>query len=158
MAKRIDLTGKQFGELTVIRLSDQRSKNNTLLWECLCSCGNKSYILGVSLRAGNYKSCGCKRDEKRNEGARKHEKTDRVDGTRKTALTAKLHKENKSGYKGVRWVESRKKWNAYIGFKGKSINLGYFNHINTAIMARIKAEEEYFKPILEDKQDEQQRN
>jgi hypothetical protein len=150
MPKRIDLTGQQFGELSVIKLSDKRNKYNTLLWECLCSCGNTAYVLGASLRAGNYKSCGCKQPIKRDRGARQHEETDRVNGTRKTALKAKLHKGNKSGHKGVTWMDSRQKWKAYIGFKGKQITLGYFENKEDAIKARQQAEEIYFKPILED--------
>jgi hypothetical protein len=150
MPKRIDLTGQQFGELGVIKLSDKRDKYNTLLWECLCCCGNTAYVLGASLRAGYYKSCGCKQPIKRDQGARQHEETDRVDGTRKTALKAKLHKGNKSGHKGVTWMDSRQKWRAYIGFKGKQITLGYFDIKEDAIKARQQAEETYFKPFLED--------
>lgn len=150
-SKRIDLTGQQFGDLTVIKLSDKRSEkhNNTLLWECRCSCGNTVYLLGFSLIHGHYKSCGCKRDEKRDKEVKEHIKDDRVDGTRKTALKAKLHKANKSGHKGVIWDKQRNKWRAYIGFKGKSINLGYFEDKEDAIKARQMAEEKYFKPILE---------
>jgi hypothetical protein len=147
--KRIDITGQQFGDLTVIELSDKRSNNGTYLWKCQCICGNIIYVLSTSLRAGYYKSCGCKQEEKRNNGARKHEKIDCIDHTRKTALKAKLHKDNKSGHKGVIWMESRKKWKAYIGFKGKQITLGYYNHKNDAIAARKKAEEEYHKPYLQ---------
>lgn len=150
MPKRIDLTGKQFGDLTVIKLSDKRDKYNKLLWECKCSCGNSAYVPGPSLRAGYYKSCGCKRIKKRDKGARQHEKSDRVDGTRKTALKAKLHVGNKSGHKGVIWLESRKKWRAYIGFQGKQIALGYFDEKEDAIAARKAAEEKYHKPYLED--------
>ncbi|MGC4378234.1 AP2 domain-containing protein [Fictibacillus sp. Mic-4] len=156
-SKRIDLTGQQFGELTVVKLSDQRGTNNTLLWECKCSCGKIVYLQGYSLLHGHYKSCGCKQPIKRDKGVKKHIEQDKVDGTRKTALKAKLHKKNKSGHKGVMWMESRKKWKAYIGFKGKQINLGHFDEKEDAIAARKEAEEKYFKPILEEN-DEQSRN
>lgn len=156
MSKRIDLTGRQFGDLTVIRLSDRRDEkhHNTLLWECRCGCGNTTYVLGSSLRAGYYKSCGCKREKKRDHGAREHEKTDRVDGTRKTALTAKLHAKNKSGHKGVMWNKHRNKWTATIGFRGKQIFLGNYDDKEDAIKARQLAEEKYFKPILEENNNE----
>lgn len=149
-SRRIDLTGKQFGDLTVINLSDRRGQNNTLLWECRCACGNTVYLHSYSLTHGHYKSCGCQQDIKRDTGLKEHIEQDSVNGTRKSSLRAKLHKGNKSGHKGVRWIESRRKWNAYIGFKGKNINLGYFNEKEDAIAARIKAEEKYHKPILED--------
>lgn len=147
-SKRIDLTGKQFGDLKVIKLSDKRGQNNTLLWECLCSCNKVIYLHGYSLMNGHYKSCGCKRALKRDTGIKKHIKNDSVDGTRKSALKSKLHKNNKSGYKGVTWLDSRQKWLAYIGFKGKQINLGYYDNKDDAIKARQKAEEKYHKPYL----------
>src|SRR5690625_3209805 len=147
---RIDLKGKSFGELEVIRLSDKRGNNNTLLWECKCSCGNTIYLHGYSLIHGHYKSCGCKQSKKRDEGAKKHIEKDAIDGTRKSALKAKLHKGNKSGHKGVRWLKNRNKWKAYIGFKGKQISLGYYDDKKDAIAARKAGEEKYHKPYLED--------
>ncbi|MFI2856849.1 HNH endonuclease [Paenibacillus sp. JSM ZJ436] len=149
LPKRIDLTGQQFDELEVICLSDQRNKYNTLLWECRCSCNKIIYVASSSLKAGHYKSCGCKKVEKRDQKVLEHVKRDSVDGTRLTALKAKLHKGNKSGHKGVTWVVARNKWQAYIGIKGKSINLGYFIHKEDAVNARKKAEELYHKPLLD---------
>lgn len=151
MNNRIDLTGQSFGDLTVINLSKKRGKDGTRLWKCKCSCGNVMYLYSYSLRHGHYKSCGCKRVDKRGAGLERHIQSDRVDGTRKSALKSKLHKRNKSGHKGVAWIESRKKWRAYIGYKGKQIALGYFDNKEDAISARLKAEEKYYKPILEEK-------
>ncbi|MEN0648929.1 AP2/ERF family transcription factor [Caldifermentibacillus hisashii] len=154
MGKRIDLTGKQFGDLRVIKLSDKRGQNNTLLWECKCTCENIIYLHGYSLTHGHYKSCGCKHDVKRDTGRDEHIKHDQIDGTRITALKTKTYKNNKSGHKGVTWMESRQKWRAYIGFKGKQKTLGYFETKEEAIEARKKAEEKYFRPILEENNDE----
>jgi len=149
MPKRIDLTGRVFGELQVIKLSDKKTANNTRLWECKCSCGNIVYVPGPSLVHGRYKSCGCKRDDKRDEGLIKHIENDVVDGTRKSALKSKLHKGNKSGHKGVMWNKHRNKWTATIGFKGKQIFLGNFDDKQDAIKARQRAEEEYHQPYLD---------
>lgn len=150
MPKRIDITGQQFVDLQVICLSDRRDNRNVLLWECLCSCGNTIYVSGSSLRAGHYKSCGCKHDIKRDNGVAQHITKDRVSGTRKSALKAKLHVANKSGHKGVKWLEDRQKWRAYIGYRNKNINLGYFADKTKAIEARQKAEEKYHKPHLDE--------
>lgn len=150
MPKRIDITGQLFGELEVIKLSDKRNNKNTRLWECKChACGETTYVLGASLRSGHYKSCGCIRADKRDAGVREHVKRDSVDGTRITSLQAKLHKGNKSGHKGVRWNENRRKWTAHIGFQGKQIALGYFALKRDAISARRVAEEKYHKPYSE---------
>lgn len=148
--ERIDLTGKTFGELEVIKLGDKRGRDGTLLWECRCSCGKTINVYGYSLTHGHYRSCGCMRDIKRDAGVNKHIETDRIDGTRKSALKSKLHKGNKSGHKGIAWVKSRDKWRAYIGYKGKQISLGHFANKEDAINARKKAEETYHKPYLEE--------
>lgn len=57
-AKRIDLTKKVFGRLTVVRCAGT-NKRGHLLWECICNCGEHTTVLGASLRNGQTKSCGC---------------------------------------------------------------------------------------------------
>ena len=57
-SKLIDLTGKQFGELTVLSYAGNSK------WICKCSCGNTREILGSNLRSGASTSCGCKALEK----------------------------------------------------------------------------------------------
>jgi len=60
MSKFIDLTGKRFGFLTVIKLSDKKeNKDSHLKWDCVCDCGNEKSIIGRSLITGATKSCGC---------------------------------------------------------------------------------------------------
>lgn len=57
-----DKTGQKFGHLTVIRLSEKRHpKNNKILWECLCDCGNPEiiYVTTGNLTQGYKTSCGC---------------------------------------------------------------------------------------------------
>lgn len=61
-----NLTGKKFGNLTVVKDSGKRDKNRDVLWKCLCDCGKTCNIRGWSLKSGNTKSCGClKKDELR---------------------------------------------------------------------------------------------
>lgn len=64
MPKLIDLTGRTFGNLTVIkRVKDHITPKGTKIpmWECICNCGNKDPVIvrGDSLRNGSTKSCGC---------------------------------------------------------------------------------------------------
>lgn len=56
MGKFIDITGQVFGELTVIRRSE--NKDGKAAWECLCVCGEKFIAIGTALRAGDNTSCG----------------------------------------------------------------------------------------------------
>jgi hypothetical protein len=57
MGKSIDLTGKQFGRLTVVAKGPQ--KGNKTYWICRCECGATSTPYSGSLRSGRTKSCGC---------------------------------------------------------------------------------------------------
>lgn len=59
MPKLIDLTGKKYHNLLVLRLCDKRTVHRRTVWECLCDCGNKTTVVANSLRTGNTKSCGC---------------------------------------------------------------------------------------------------
>lgn len=67
MSKLIDLTGQQFGRLTVIRRVEDRligkTNRRALAWECKCSCGNTKIVLGEDLKRNKTKSCGCYNSE-----------------------------------------------------------------------------------------------
>jgi len=54
-----DLTGKKFSKLVVIDLAG-RDKFGSLVWDCICDCGNRvASISSHKLRSGRKKSCGC---------------------------------------------------------------------------------------------------
>jgi recombination endonuclease VII len=55
-----DLTGKRFGVLTVVSLSDKRTKTNAKYYNCVCDCGNSFVVRQSSLVTGNTISCGCR--------------------------------------------------------------------------------------------------
>lgn len=57
MGTLIDLTGKKYGKLTVIKKCG--SKDGHALWECVCDCGKKTIVRSGDLRRGKSKSCGC---------------------------------------------------------------------------------------------------
>lgn len=57
--KKIDLVGKRFGKLVVIKPIITENKNRA--WECVCDCGNTKVILGCNLTGGKSNSCGCAR-------------------------------------------------------------------------------------------------
>ena len=59
-AKFVDLTGQEFGSLKVLRYVGN-NKHRQSMFECECSCKNKTRIItmGGSLKNGNTKSCGC---------------------------------------------------------------------------------------------------
>ena len=64
IASKIDLTGRQFGNLIVIKDSGEREKGNgNILWECQCQCENKTILVksSSSLKNRKFLSCGCQK-------------------------------------------------------------------------------------------------
>ncbi len=62
MGKFIDLTGRTFNRLTVLRRGDDyispKGRRNPR-WLCKCTCGRLSLVQTGSLQSGSIKSCGC---------------------------------------------------------------------------------------------------
>jgi hypothetical protein len=59
------MLGERFGRLVVIGQGPNQGKH--LSWLCRCDCGNEKVILGISLRRGATRSCGCLSREKARE-------------------------------------------------------------------------------------------
>lgn len=55
----IDLTGKTFTRLRVIKRDTTKPKGNGAYWICQCECGNIISVRGHSLLSNHTKSCGC---------------------------------------------------------------------------------------------------
>lgn len=84
----VDLTGHQFGELTVVCRNFSHPKITR--WECRCSCGKTSVVAAQSLKAGLTTSCG------------------HVRNAQTSIRTAERNRANSGmnhpGWKGGRWV------------------------------------------------------
>ena len=96
-----DLTGKVFGELTVICEDTERENTSDTYWVCQCSCGNKTSVYGSDLTRGNTKSCG-----------------------RKICSAFKSRKERKSHKKG-----GTKLYTVWTGIKQRCLNPNSDNYI-----------------------------
>lgn len=62
----LDLNGKRFGRLTIIKRVENRilpSGQKRSQWLCKCDCGNYATVLGYMLTSGNTQSCGCLHNE-----------------------------------------------------------------------------------------------
>ena len=66
MGRMIDITGQQFGRLTVLNKAGKDARGE-ILWHCICDCGNTKDILSSNLRKGLTQSCGCLQKEKMKE-------------------------------------------------------------------------------------------
>jgi hypothetical protein len=70
----IDLIGKKFNRLVVIKCAGFTRSNSMYRWLCQCDCGKKIIVRGAHLKNGNTKSCGCLKEEK----AQEYDRTDGV--------------------------------------------------------------------------------
>lgn len=64
MAKLIDLTGRRYGKIVVVGRAEDRvlpSGYKTVMWHCVCDCGNTSIVSGKNLnhKINPTRSCGC---------------------------------------------------------------------------------------------------
>ena len=58
----LDLTGQQFGRLTVLREGQGQEfliGGRRRTWHCKCICGQEVTVLQDSSRSGHTRSCGC---------------------------------------------------------------------------------------------------
>lgn len=144
MAQKINLVGKKFGRLTVIEEAKKHTKSSAAHWLCECECGNRKIVLSHNLRDGQVRSCGCITKERLSELS----KSACFEGTKIIYLNQNKAKNNKTGCKGVSWSRNLKKYHAYITFKGKRYNLGFFDELEDAINARKNAELYYYSPVI----------
>lgn len=145
--KFIDISGKRFGNLVVIKRGDNKILPNGLavtMWECACDCGNKTIVTSANLRKGVTKSCGCKRGKAGKENVNyKHGKSN----TRLYKIWEGMHKRckdvNSKSYKnyGGRGIEICKQWNEYENFEEWALKNGYSDNLT---IDRINVNQGYY--------------
>lgn len=69
MGQVIDMTGKKYGRLTVLKRGEN-TRGGKARWICQCECGNITTVEGTHLRSGNIKSCGCLQKERTSDSCR----------------------------------------------------------------------------------------
>lgn len=134
-----DTTGQKFGMLTVIEELPRRRV------KCICDCGTEKIINKPHLLNGDIKSCGCLQKNIANINKTPY----LVENTNIARIkNTKANSRSKSGIRGVCWDARKEKWRASIGFKCQKIELGNFDEIELATVARKAAEEKYFLPVI----------
>lgn len=135
MKKRIDLTGRQFGDLTVIGKADSDQKGR--FWNVKCVCGNEMTVKQADLKNQRVTNCG-------HAEAVKPAPAKKAPAKKAPAKKAKAAS-NGTGYVGVSQVElkSGTRFKANISVDGKNKHLGTFDTVEEAVAARKEAEELY---------------
>lgn len=135
--------GKRYGHLTIVEDTGKRY-HGSIVYKCLCDCGNDCIALADSLQDGSTVSCGCVNKENRKNIVNLTEGF--IDGTSVTAINGrrKINRNNKSGYNGVSYDSRRKLWVAQLTFQKKKHLIGRFKHKRDAVKARKDAEIIYY--------------
>lgn len=152
--KALDLSGKRFGRLVAIEPTKERV-NTSVIWKCVCDCGNTKKVISSDLIRGLTRSCGCLLKEKSVGNLRgiPREKINVAlglhDGTMESRLIDRPTKANKTGVRGVSFLTQKGKYKASITFKRKYHHLGYFDTLEEAKFARKEAERKIWGKDLE---------
>jgi hypothetical protein len=68
--RRIDLLGRQFGDLEVIEFS--HATDQGAYWKCTCACGKETIKVASKLLKGLSLSCGCAGRKRQRQLVTKH--------------------------------------------------------------------------------------
>lgn len=124
MGTVLEITGKVFGNLTVMRRAGSTNpatgKGRKSLWFCQCTCGRSVTVLGHNLKSGRTKSCGVCPYET-------HGLTDHpLYGVYK-GMKRRCRKKNYNGYKnyGGRGIVVEESFSTFEKFYAWAIGNGY---------------------------------
>lgn len=131
----IDLTGKKYNKLTVLKRV--KDKNKATMWLCKCDCGKKTIVSAGNLKNNHTTSCGCYAIQKKKNKMQKQNpmykhglyntRINRIWNSMKKRCYLKTHQAyNNYGGRGIlvcdEWLN---KENGFINFYNWSMKNGY---------------------------------
>ena len=127
--KKQDLSGKQFGKLTVVSIAERkrdRGGASRIWWKCKCECGNECVIRASALtkKTGFQQSCGCLRHKGNPKHGLYHTRLHKIWSNMKTRCL----NPNSPRYKdyGGRGITICEEWQEdFISFYSWAIEHGY---------------------------------
>lgn len=147
--KAKDITGYRFGRLTALYPTEKRDLNGSVIWMCLCDCGNQAEISYAGLMSGNNISCGCALEDVQKQI---RDRNDSEGGTNIHILDhRKTRTDNTSGFRGISKMKDGR-YRVSIGFKRKRYYIGQYVNYSDAVQKRIEAEELVHKGYLRARQ------
>ena len=133
--KLVDLTGKQFGKLTVVkRLQSKKypSGGGATVYLCVCECGNKKAVLAGNLRNGHTTSCGCVQSQVRIATHTKHGASEHRLHNTWTNMKQRCYNHKSDDYKnyGARGITVCDEWrNSFEAFYEWAMASGYSDEL-----------------------------
>lgn len=137
-----DISGMEFGFITAIEPTDKRDRKD-VVWRCRCRCGTELELPATRLILNNTLSCGCIQREFMKRANKFFDGTSLEKSLKDTVTSTR----SMSGYVGV--TRKRDKWQAYITYKRKHINLGVYSKLEDAIKARARGKEAVMEDAAE---------
>ena len=132
-----DLTGKKFGRLTVLGLSEKKSGRKSY-WVCECDCGNKKLVRSDSLKRGQVQSCDRKKKEQNKINLDRTTHGDTPTGEHKRlweiwqGIKQRTSNPNNKSYAryGGRGISVCEEWREnYVNFRDWALNNGYSDNL-----------------------------
>lgn len=143
----IDLTGKKFNRLLVIKYL--KSHKWQSFWLCKCDCGNYNEVSSNALCSNNTKSCGCLKMESLLKRSTKHSMSKDRFYKIYNNIVARCKYKNKKDYKWYGGKGIKCGWETFEDFK-KDMYKNYLKHIKKygekeTTIDRINNDKDYYK-------------
>jgi hypothetical protein len=119
---KVDLIGQRFGKVVVAEKLGT-SKHRTILWNCVCDCGNTIIAQTSDLRKGKIRSCGCSHFKDRQTLGGKPTRLYRIwKNMKKRCYNANNHD---FLYYGARGITVCNEWHEFAPFQSWALANGY---------------------------------
>lgn len=128
--KKINLLGKTFGLLLVVKETDQKV-GGSFLWHCSCKCGNTKLVSQGNLVAGNVRSCGCLAVKMTIERSTTHGQTKTPLYQRWVSMRKRCLSPRHRAYKnyGGRGIKICKRWDSFENFR-EDLEESFSDHVH----------------------------
>jgi hypothetical protein len=121
MGAALDLSGRVFYRLTVLKKKKHRDPTGLIYWLCRCACGQEVVVKGSILSRGRVRSCGCLQKEAAQRTA-KHGIVHGMTGTttyqtwRSMLKRCELPSVPSYGNYGARGITVCERWKTFVNF------------------------------------------